>query len=197
QFVVFNHFTHRRAKLGRLDKWEIDHGLPNLKDHRRLAGWQLASSPLLVLVYAIPGLLVGAAVAWLLRHNINVRDYERLVGNSHVGRSVGSHLTTLWTSNRDQKVVGFFASVFLGRRPVRAVAEDLQGYFAARRVALGKPPRFYHPPNFQARMNAASAEAAAMRIDGTAGWVPYLLSFALAVGALLAGFGIWVLAAKA
>ena len=135
-------------------------------------------------------------MAWLIRHDINVRDYARLVGNSHVGRSVWGHLETVWTSNRDQKVVGFFASVFLGRRPVRGVAEDVQGYLAARRVALGKPPRFYHPPNFQARMNASNPEAAAMRVDRTA-WVPYLLSFALVVGAALAGFGVWVLAVKA
>ncbi len=197
QFVVFNHFARRRARLGRLDEWEIRHRLPNLKDHRPLSGWQLVIAPLLVLIYAIPGLLVGTGVAWLIRHNINIRDYVRLVGNSHVERSVWGHLQTLWTSNRDQRVVGFFASVFLGRRPIRAVAEDLQCYFAARRVALGKPPRFYHPPNFRARMNASTAEATAMRMDGTAGWVPYLLSFAIAMSAVLAGFGVWVLAVKA
>ena len=50
QFVVFNHFARRRAKRGPLDEWEIRHRLPNVKDDRPLSGWQLALSPVLVLI---------------------------------------------------------------------------------------------------------------------------------------------------
>ncbi len=198
QFVVFNHFAKRRTKLGWLDRLEIRLGVPNLKDHRELSGWQLGLSPLMVLVYAIPGFLLGAGAVWAIKHGVTTaHKYATLIGEPNVGRSAWQHLQTLWTANRDQKIVGLFASVFMGRRPVRAVAEDLQGYFVARRVALGKPARRYHPPNFQARMNAASIQGATGRVDRTGAWVPYLLTAAILVGLLLAGFGTWVLAYKA
>ncbi len=198
QFVVFNHFAKRRLRLTWLDRHEIRLRIPNLKDERALSGWQLALSPLLVLVYAIPGFLVGAGVAWLVRHEVTTpHNYALLVGGSGVRHSLLSPAQTIWTTNRDQKIVGFFASVFLGRRPVRAVADDLQGYLAARRVALGKPQRSYHPPNFRARMNAATAEGAVTRVAKTSRWAPVVLSSAVLVGLGLAGFGYWVLAYKA
>jgi hypothetical protein len=198
QFVVFNHFAKRRVKLGWLDKQEITRRIPNLKDRRPLSGWQLLLSPLLVLVYAIPGFLVGAGVAWLVRHDVTTPgNYAKLVGGSSTGHSLWAPIKSVWTTNRDAKIVGFFASVFLGRRPVRAVADDLQGYLAARRVALGKSQRIYHPPNFRARMNAATKDGSATRLAASAKLVPYLLSFALLTGLALAGFGYWVLAYKA
>lgn len=198
QFVVFNHFAKRRQKLSRLDRQEIRLRIPNLKDGRPLSGWQLVLSPVLVLVYAIPGFALGAGVAWLVRHHVTTpHNYAVLTGGSNVGHGFLSPVKSLWSSNKDQRIVGFFASVFLGRRPVRAVAEDLQGYFAARRVALGKSQRFYHPPNFRARMNAVTEDGAALRVANTAGWVTYLLSFTIFVGIALAGFGYWVLAYKA
>ncbi len=198
QFVVFNHFAKRRTKLGWLDRLEIRLGVPNLKDDRELSGWQLALSPLMVLVYAIPGFLLGAGAVWAIKHGVTTAHKSAtLIGEPNAGRSAWQHFQTLWTANRDQKIVGLFASVFMGRRPVRAVAEDLQGYFVARRVARGKPTRRYHPPNFQARMNAASVQGATGRIDRTGAWVAYLLTAAILIGLSLAGFGAWVLAYKA
>jgi len=198
QFVVFNHFAKRRLRLTWLDGQELKLGIPNLKDERPLSGLQIVLSPLLVLVYAIPGFLLGAGVAWVVRHDLTTpHNYALLVGGSNGRHSLWSPIQTVWTTNRDQKIVGFFASVFLGRRPVRAVAEDLQGYLAARRVALGKPKRFYHPPNFRARMNAATAEGATERLAKAGGWVPFLLSTVVLVGLGLAAFGYWVLAYKA
>jgi len=198
QFVVFNHFARRRTKLGWLDQREIKLHIPNLKDERPLSGWQLLVSPLLVLVYAIPGFLLGAAVAYLVKHSVTTaHNYAVFVGGPSRGHTLWSPVENLWTSNKDEKIIGFFASFFLGRRPVRAVAEDLQGYFAARRIALDRPQRFYHPPNFRARMNAATADGAATRVAGTAAWVPYLLSLMMLIGLGLAGFGYWVLAYKA
>jgi len=120
QFVVFNHFAKRRTTVGRLDRQEMKLHIPNLKDDRPLSGWQLLVSPLLVLVYAIPGFLVGAGVAWLMRHEVTTaHNYALLVGAPTRGHSLWSPIHSLWTANKDEKVVGFFASVFLGRRPVR------------------------------------------------------------------------------
>ena len=198
QLVVFNHYARRRATLNGLDRLEVALHIPNVKDHRPTSAAQLAVSPVLVLIYAIPGFLLGYGLAWLIRHGIaGAHDYAVLVGGPRTGQSVWSHVHTLWTSNRDQKVVGLVASVFMGRRPIRAVAEDVQGYFAARRVALGRPARWYHPPPFQARMNAETREGAELRMGRMSALMPYMLSFALFAGALLAGFGMWVLAYKA
>ena len=105
-----------------------------------------------------------------------------------------SHVQTLWTGNKDQKLIGLFASVFLARRVMKGTADDLQGFFAARRLALSKPLRFYHPPNFRARVNAMSAEGVAHHYTKADARVPVILTVAIVTGTALAAFGYYVLA---
>jgi len=182
-------------KLGRFDRAGNQAAPSEPQGRASAVGVAALAVTTVGLLYDVPGFLVGAGVTGLIKHGLTAAHHHIVrVGGANAGHSAWSHIQWLWTKNKDQKLIGFFASVFLGRRPVRAVAEDLQAYFGARRVALGRPPRFYHPPNFQARMNAATAEGAAMRIDKTANWVPYLMSLAIAIGVALAGFGYWVLA---
>lgn len=198
QLVTLNHFKRRSPKLNLFDRVEMKLNIPNIKDSKQVTGWQLLATPLLILIYAIPGFVVGALVVYAFRHGLtNSHTYKDLVGHSNFGRSAWSHIQNIWTSARDQKVVGFFASFFLARRPVRAVADDVQGYFVARRVASGKPQRFYHPPNFRARMNAATVDGANLRLGAAARLMPAFLTLAIFLGLALAGFGYWVLANKA
>jgi hypothetical protein len=192
QLVVWNHYSKTRSEaLSRLDRVEFKLHIPNVKDMRGLSGWQLVLLPLFVIVYAIPGLLVGAGVVWLIKHGLHEAV---LLHSGTTGRSTWAHIQMLWTSNYDQKLIGLFASVFLGRRVMRGVADDLQGVFASRRVRLGKPPRYYHPPNFQARVNGMSSDGAAAFSDKTGDWVPAILTVAIVAGMALAGFGYYVLA---
>ena len=155
-------------------------------------------SPLLVLVYAIPGFLVGAGVAWLVRHDVTTpHNYAVLVGGSNARHSLWGPVQSVWTTNRDQRIVGFFASVFLGRRPVRAVAEDLQGYLAAQEgrareaAAVISPAELSRPDERRDRRGGRHARREDLRL----GSLP--LSTATLVGLALAGFGFWVLAYKA
>jgi len=198
QLVVFNHFAKRRPKVSIFDRLEIALRIPNRKDGRQVTGWQLLATPALVLIYAIPGFVIGALVVSAVKHGlVSAHHYAQLVGGPNVGHSAWSHIETIWTSARDQKIVGFFASFFLARRITRAVSDDVQGYFVARRIAGGKPPRFYHPPNFRARMNAATVEGANTRLSAASNLMPVLLTLGIIVGLALAGFGYWVLAYKA
>jgi len=201
QLITINHFKKRDPELSRLDRLEIALRVPNIKDAREVSAGQLLALPILVLIYAIPGFVVGALVVAGLKGVLSsAHSYAALVGATPLsGGSTWTHVQTIWTGNRDQKIVGFFASVFMARRPMRAVADDVQGYFAGRRVALHKGLRLYHLPNFRARFHfeaegetrGASKAVAAYRSGSV---VPTLLSIAIAVGFALAGFGYYVLA---
>ena len=201
QLVTINHFKKRRAELSRLDRLEIALRVPNIKDAREVSAGQLLVLPLLVVIYAIPGFAVGALVVAALKSVVaSAHSYAALVGATpSIGRSAWSHVQTIWTGNRDQKIVGLFASVFMARRPMRAVADDVQGYFAGRRVALGKGLRRYHLPNFRARFlyeseHESRGESKAVAAYRSGSIVPALLSVSIVVGLALAGFGYYVLA---
>src|SRR5260370_28605850 len=57
--------------------------------------------------------------------------------------------------------MGFAASFFFGRRPLRKVFDGIQLWFAERHVASGKPMRWYLPPTFRARCNYVAAQVQA------------------------------------
>jgi hypothetical protein len=201
QLITINHFKKRDPELSRLDRLEIALRVPNIKDAREVSAGQLIALPLLVVVYAIPGFVVGALVTAALKAVLtSAHSYAVLVGAAPAsGGSTWSHVQTIWTGNRDQKIVGFFASVFMARRPMRAVADDVQAYFAGRRVALHKRLRVYHLPNFRARFlleseHEALGKSKAVAAYRSGGVVPALLSAGLIVGLALAGFGYYVLA---
>jgi hypothetical protein len=189
QAIVWNHFKRRPRPRNRIDELEIALHIPNLKDDRRLSGWQLLALPFLVLIFAIPGFAIGAGVAHLIQNGIaHVHIHE--VSSNNVIRS-------LWTGKVSQKVVGLFASFVFARRVGRGVYDDLQLFFAERRHALGKPLVFYHRllPTFEARYNSVtSADAARDSIGGRSRWVTGLLVVSIPLGIALAGFGYYVLA---
>jgi len=197
QLIIFNHFRIRHTgKLNRLDRFEFKLHIPNVKDHRGLTGWQLLLLPALVIIYAVPGFLVGYVVTQVVKHNLTLAhsDYVFFFGDGTTGTSVWSHIQTLWTGNKDQKLIGLFASVFLARRVMKGSADDVQGFFAARRVALHKPIRRYHPPNFRARVNAMDADGVVHHYSTADALVAIVLTAAMVVGAALALFGLYVLA---
>ena len=165
-----------RERPGRLDRLEIALHVPNLQDDRGLdfgkgtrdslrhlgavgraltaVGVPIACVVrfvvlvLLVLIYAVPGFFI----AWLITRQIHT------VTDPYV--HVSHHATTTWqkihetvTLNWDKKVMGFAAAYFFGRRPVRPVFDDAQAFFVERRVAAGKPLRWWHPPAFRAHYN--------------------------------------------
>ena len=187
QAVIWNHYKVRPRARNWIDRIEIALHIPNLKDERRTSGWQMLALPLLVLVYAIPGFLIGAGVASWITHNI---------GHLHQVSS-DPVITSLWTGNVSQKVVGLFASIVFARRVGRGVYDDLQLLLAERRRAAGKPLASYHRllPTFAARYNGISSQQAAVTASaGHDRWVSWILVGSIPLGIALAGFGYYVLA---
>lgn len=187
QAIIWNHYKVRPRPRNWIDRMEIALHIPNLKDERRTSGWQMLALPLLVLVYAIPGFLIGAGVASWITHNIG---HVHQVSSDPVIRS-------LWTSNISQKIVGLFASFVFARRVGRGVYDDVQLLFAERRRAAGKPLASYHRlvPTFAARYNGVSSqETAAAAAAGHDRWVSWIVVASIPLGIGLAGFGYYVLA---
>jgi hypothetical protein len=189
QAIIWNHFKVKPKPRSRIDELEIKLHIPNLKDERRTSGWQMLALPLLVLIFAIPGFAVGAAVSHLVQHGIAHLHVHQVSANAVV--------QSLWTSNVSQKIVGLFASIVFARRVGRGVYDDVQLLFAERRRAAGKPLTFYHKlvPTFAARYNGVtSADAAADAVDAHDRWVTWILVASIPIGIGLAAFGYYVLA---
>lgn len=168
QQVVWNHFRKRKPK-SLLDKTEIALHIPNVKDDRRLS-IGLVAVPLLAVGYAVPGFLAALWISHRLQHS--VEHLNSTVSAVHVH---ARHASSVWektkasfTQNWDKRLMGYGASFFFGRRPARGAFDDVQLWFAERRVALGKAVRWYHPPTFVARYNdiKSNGVAAAQKHQG-------------------------------
>jgi hypothetical protein len=92
-----------------------------------------------------------------------------------------------------KKLIGFAAAFFFGHRPARALIDDIQLWFAERRVALGKGVRVYQTPPFKARYNAVAAGGTVQaRARGRVALPLAMTGLGLAVVAL-GGYGYYVL----
>jgi hypothetical protein len=193
QMLIYNAFKRSslKTKMGILDKIEYFLHLPNRKDDRDLAVWQVLLAPLIIVLYAVPGFVVGFWVADGLHHGLT---FAGQVVQANYPHEANNYFQTVVTSDWDQKVIGIFASVFLGRRPIKVYAHDTQAWFAQRRVLLGKPLRFYHTPVFKARYNYLKANAnAEQSVMAQGGWQAKVMVGLVAVGVALTGFGFYVL----
>jgi hypothetical protein len=189
QAIIWNHYKVKPKARNWIDNIEIALHIPNLKDERRTSGWQLLALPLLVLLYAIPGFAIGAAVAHLIQNGL---------AHVHIHQfSSDAVVQSLWTGKVSQKVVGLFASIVFARRVGRGVYDDVQLFFAERRRALGKPLAPHHKlvPTFAARYNGIeSVDAAAAAVARHDRWAAWILVASIPVGIALAAFGYYVLA---
>lgn len=164
QQVVWNHYKGTPRPARSIDALEIRWHVPNPTTGRRLSFAQIVLSPFLALLYAVPGFVVALALAALLRHNQQaLHGVLPTIFSPAGGAGVGTHVAsggglwgrtqTLWKQNWDKKLMGLGASFFFGRRPMRAVFDDVQLRLVQRRIAADKPLARYHPPTFRARYN--------------------------------------------
>lgn len=169
QLFIFNPYKHIVAgqkKRNILDRIEIALRIPNLKDSRPLRGWQFLLGPIYVLIYAIPGFAAGYYLLTWYGVDLNVENW--------------------------QKVVGLFASVFLGRRPIKKIANDAQTWFAVRRCKKDKPIRRWHTPQFEARYNEVRDDGLATAVSQS-GWVAWVLALSIPFVLIGAAYGQYVL----
>ena len=177
--AVWNHYRKRRP-LTRLDKFEINTlGIANVKDDRPLSGRQFALLLIYVPIYALPGYFGAEGLLYLIHH---------LPG---ISKPVNEN----WRSGFDDKVVGYGAAFFFGRRPAKAVFDDLQTWTAERMVALPGPTLDYWwlPPTLRARYNdLRSRKGTAVQQHHDTRWTIGMGVLAVVI-VLLAIFGAYVL----
>lgn len=175
----------------RLDQLELRLHIPNLHQKDRVSAWQFVLSPFVALIYAIPGFLLGAGLVWLLHKGLHTgRLYPILAKHP-------SFVAKLYTQQTDQHVVGILAGLVVGRRPMRKVFQDIQHFFAERRVARGKRGRWWDPLAFRVLVDyIADTQGQSGAMQGQAGrgaWVPAVLIGSSILLVALAGFGVHVL----
>lgn len=191
QQVVWSHFKKVSPKLHWWDRLEIALRIPNIKHKTRLGAGQMAVAPLVAILYAVPGFILALLLTKWIKSTVHAHALAAV--HPH---SLWERTETMWNEGWDKKVVGFGASLFIGRRPMRKVFDDVQLFFAERRVLLGKDTRFYHPPTFKARVNAVRADSREASIDYQAhhqGALNTVLMGAIVAGLLLAGGGYYIL----
>lgn len=164
QQVIWSHFRRRSQERHRLDRLEIRLHIPNMKQPRKLTVWQFLLSPLVAVLYGVPGFILALLAA---------RSIHAQTSHLHVplaGHTIAAHHPLLeaswlklehwWAGTWDKKLIGYGASLFFGRRPMRRVFDDVQLWFARRR-ANGNPffPGALLPPPYEARVNDLRASA--------------------------------------
>ena len=171
QQLVWNHYRRHRIRyaarpVNRLDRIEGFLRIPNLKSKRELSLWQIPYALFLwAPIYGAPGFAVVYFLDAAIRHDIALLHNTVTALGPHA--SWWQRTASIDTLNWDKKVMGFAASLFFGRRPLRKVFDGVQLWFAERHVAGGKPMRWYYPPTFRARCNDVAAGVTEGGIIGT------------------------------
>jgi hypothetical protein len=171
QQLVWNHYRKHRIRyaakpMNRLDRIEDALRIPNLRSSRELSFWQIPYALVLwAPIYGAPGFLVVYFLDAAIKHDITLLHGVVTALGPHA--SWWQRTESIDTLNWDKKVMGFAASLFFGRRPLRKVFDGVQLWFAERHVAGGRPVRWYHPPTFRARCNDVAARVAGGHLVAT------------------------------
>jgi hypothetical protein len=157
QLVIWNHYKNTRMfdqQPNSVDRIEQFLRIPNLRQKRPVSGWQLAMSPILALLYGTP--IVVAILFIVNTFHLYLTSLGGIVAirpHSSVLEAIWNYVHNWWTENFDKKLIGYAASLFFGRRPMRMVFDHVQRRLVARRLAAGSDLRFYHSPTYKARYN--------------------------------------------
>lgn len=171
QGVVWNHYTRGHRKAGK----RID----------RLAEKTRVPVPLVALAGTVLFGVVGFVAGYYGLRALHAHAHTVVPHGNFFNR-----LSTIWRSAWDKKVVGYVVSL-VARRPMFAVFDSVQRWFADRRVDMGKPLRWYHPPTFRARCHDLMAPDNPVQRHGW--WENAAMLGAVFVGVCLAGYGFYVL----
>lgn len=118
-----------------LDRLEIDHlHVPNVKDDKRSSLWWLLGLPVLVIVYAQVGFWAAFGIITAVRHVWHVVPPTAAAHLPASTASLQGRLTATFLSQWPNKLMGYAAAFFLGRRPAKAVFDDLQLWLCEQRV---------------------------------------------------------------
>jgi hypothetical protein len=185
--IAFTYNRYRRiGKPHAVDRLEMRLRIPNVKSGRKLAWWQFVLGVVLIPVYAAPGFFVGEWLVGVIHPAVN---HLAEVQTGSVLTNVKNNLLEHWP----KKLIGFAAAFFFGHRPALAVIDDIQLWFAERRVAVGTPLRAYETAPFKARYNDVAASGAVQARAQNAIAPPIVLGILGLAIVSLGGYGYYVL----
>jgi hypothetical protein len=199
QQIVWNHYKPKVQKrlLGKkslLDRIEIALHIPNVKDNKPFSVWQLLVTPFLVVLYAIPGGVLGFLIVhWFHRHNLH--SVAGLVTSGHTlsphAQGIAAKMQQTFTQAWPTKLVGYFAAFVFGRRPAKGVFDDVQLLFVERRATMHAKPYWFSTPAFKARYNDTVAQFKPYQVHSTL--MRWLVLGSLPVALALAAYGYYIL----
>lgn len=176
-YAVRNRYKVLKPK-NRLDRLEIDHlHIPNVKDDKRSSLWWLLGLPVLVIIYAQVGFWAAFGIITAVRHVWHVVPPTAAAHLPASTASLQGRLTATFLSQWPNKLMGYAAAFFLGRRPAKAVFDDLQLWLCEQRVlrdqsltrttvqrlhrrSLRSSAPWYYPPTWKATFNDVKATGA-------------------------------------
>ena len=209
-----------------LDRLEIDRlHIPNVKDDKRLSLWSLLGLPVLVILYAQLGFWAAFGIVHGVQHTWHIHTASA-AQRAHVSNlSLQDRLTTTFVSQWPNKLMGYAAAFFMGRRPAKAVFDDLQLWLCEQRVLRDEylphanqwyqrwypaaiVQRFakrseqssapwYYPPTWKATFNdVKSLGATKIELHGRAPVVAMRILMIIAIGLVVEGWYIMTFIAK-
>lgn len=170
--IMWNHFTKSHERAGRLFDFIQNR-------FRFLPAW-LSAIVTTAIVFALAFWAGTSAL-----HALSVHSSTGAVNGSLLHRTA-----TLWNSNWDQKALGFLCA-FLATRPMHAIFDDVQAYFAGRRASLGRKPHFWYPKAFKNRYKYLVAHPSQVR--SYSAHVNLFMRFGVLAGIGLAAYGYYIL----
>jgi hypothetical protein len=189
QAVTFNYYKKVvKHKPNLLDKFAMKLRIPTAFDDKLAGPFAISVNWIAVLVFAVPGFLFGS---WFVDHLHTWTSWAAVHSSNPASASLLSRTESVVTSGYDQKIVGYFAAFVFGRRAALGVMSDVQERLASARIVTGRPLRWYHLPVFKARYNLLARQG--VDPEATSGTVSVVLRVSMVAGALLAGFGYFVL----
>lgn len=133
-YTVRNRYK-RHTPLNWLDRLEIEYlHIPNVKDNKRSSLWWLLGLPFLVLVYAQIGFWTAFGILEVVQHAEHLHLLSSAQRSPSSGSSVLDRATAALESHWPNKLMGYAAAFFAGRRPAKAVFDDLQLWLCEQRV---------------------------------------------------------------
>lgn len=178
--VVINPYKYSAdEKLTKVDKFFLKLKLIPTRN-APVTGTQMVVGPLIILLAAIPGFLLGYGVIEGLKFVIHAHSLNPSL-SAHP-----SFIAKLYADDTDAKIVGIFGGLLFGHKAARPVFAAILKFFAQRRVSKGKKDRFWQPIYFRALVRETAsrhtAETAATSVGNKS------VGFKLMIGVLLIAF---------
>jgi len=220
-FAVRNRYKVLKPP-SKLDLLEMRLGIPNVKDDKRSSLWWLLALPFLVIIYAQVGFWAAFGVVELVKHFVHLNELLPTPG-AHL--SFQDKMIATLASAWPNKLMGYAAAFFMGRRPAKAVFDDMQLWLCEQRVLRDQyipsstkwyhrfyperilsrleartpdsPAPWYYPPTWKATFNdVKSSGATEAKLHGTVPVIVIRCLVALAVVLVLQGWYIMLFIAN-